>query len=459
MSDIYLIEVFRQTIEMCNSTEKLKQSICHSIQNQIIYWEEDSIPQTNPRFSQPAKLILSGRRSFEAASQYAKKDKRVAVLNFGSSIQPGGGVRRGTKTQEESLCRLSTLYPALSDNDTAMQFYRKHLELIKSGKMGRENRSDCIFTPSVVVFRNDSLRHEMLDTDDWYSVDIITCAAPDQRYLPNEKMYRPTDEELFDLLRFRIEKILSVAAAHDEDVLILGAFGCGAFGNPPEIVARAFESSIEKYCYSFESIEFAIYHTSASSHNYTAFQKINRIKEFIPKQEESFTSSVVLPSEYRNLDAERITNTLISTSRLVQLNDCYVQGGKGRYERGKAFGYGFYKQLMNRLICLNLKHNYKAAAILFIINRGYGTLDNPTLLDHYREIQNLQFTKRGHYLLMDDLGYQWANYASENDTRKAYYISDIQNLLDISRNEFIRTNGAPEIHSLLKVLYALQCLS
>lgn len=78
-------------------------------------------------------------------------------------------------------------------------------------------------------------------------MDVITCAAPNLRLQPSNYMnpghgtpVRLTREQIRTLHLQRARKILSVAAIHGAEVLILGAFGCGAFCNPPEVVAGAF---------------------------------------------------------------------------------------------------------------------------------------------------------------------------------------------------------------------------
>ena len=81
-------------------------------------------------------------------------------------------------------------------------------------------------------------------------------------------------------MKRRIERILAIAAFKRADVLILGAFGCGAFGNPPEIVAKAFEAALENYKKHFETVEFAVYCRDTEASNYLEFLKINGI---IPK--------------------------------------------------------------------------------------------------------------------------------------------------------------------------------
>ena len=69
-----------------------------------------------------------------------------------------------------------------------------------------------------------------------------------------------------------IRNILEVAAANDVDILVLGAFGCGAFCNPPEVVARVFRRITAEYRHCFETIEYAVYHTEREMANYQAFR-------------------------------------------------------------------------------------------------------------------------------------------------------------------------------------------
>ena len=54
----------------------------------------------------------------------------------------------------------------------------------------------------------------------------------------------------------RVKKILDVAAKEKAEVLILGAWGCGAFRNDPVVVSRAFHSLLKNY--NFEVVEFAL---------------------------------------------------------------------------------------------------------------------------------------------------------------------------------------------------------
>jgi uncharacterized protein (TIGR02452 family) len=210
--------------------------------------EEDSIELQMPT-DVHTNYIVSGKRSFEAAEEY--KDKKVAVLNFANN-HAIGGAPFSAGAQEESLCRCSTLLPCLY----AMRepFYEKHREMYNCGEMNFMGNNDLIYTPDVVVFktdeRTDPVYPQMLPHEYWYKVNIITCAAPQLR----SNVTLPENYE--EVIRSRVKRILDVAAKEDNQVIILGAWGCGAFKNPIEIVAKAFVELVKTY--GFETVEFAL---------------------------------------------------------------------------------------------------------------------------------------------------------------------------------------------------------
>ena len=91
------------------------------------------------------------------------------------------------------------------------------------------------------------------------------------------KQSKLTPAELETLLATRIRRIFEVAVANENEVLILGAFGCGAFRNPPEIVAKVFYNVMQDYLEYFDTIEYAVYHTEREVANYEAFKRIMNV--------------------------------------------------------------------------------------------------------------------------------------------------------------------------------------
>ena len=270
-----LINIFNDTEKLCRSNEKLAASIKETIAHQYVVPESEKAikkPEIH-RFDTPAEIIVSQRRSFEAAKRYS--DDRVCVLNFASSTHVGGGVTTGAGAQEECLCRCSTLYFAIGDNETKKKFHDTHYRYLKSGRINSLYNDDCIYSPGITVFKSDIELPKLMPENEWYNVDVITCAAPNlnSRY---EKIFI-SDKVLKELHKKRARRILDIAVSEGEDVIILGAFGCGAFRNPPEVVAQAYREVIDDYKYDFKTIEFAVYcPPQRGSGNYHAFKRAFR---------------------------------------------------------------------------------------------------------------------------------------------------------------------------------------
>ena len=270
-------EIFRDTERRYTSDPALMSAVQQSTKNQVFIAESENVIVPSAYKIETAKVVVRGKRSLEAAEVYAKQGKKVCVLNFASSVCPGGGVTYGSQAQEESLCRVSSLYTALSAR-SAKSFYERHWEMIRAGEMKRENRDDCIYTPGVVVVREDAGDERMLETERRYAADVITCAAPDLRRTSDGSEYAPTRDELLALLTRRWRRIMAVAAANGAEVLVFGAFGCGVFANPPQLVAEAFERAAEGIDRCFETIEFAVYSRDENSPNYRAFAALAGVR-------------------------------------------------------------------------------------------------------------------------------------------------------------------------------------
>lgn len=267
-------EIFKDTEQMYRSNETLKATVINSIENQKLILADETVDY-EVAGNRAGKVVVSGKRTLEASESYAKLGKRVCVLNFASATNPGGGVVHGSSAQEEAICRCSTLYPCLNTREMWNKFYGPHREADSP-----LYNDDCICTPAVKVFKSDIRFPELLLKEDWWNVDVITCAAPNLRNIPSNRMNpnagsKKADisyEELKALHRSRIQRIFEVAMANEEEVLILGAFGCGAFCNPPELVAEVFAEITEKYRRYFDMIEYAVFHTERETANYEAFK-------------------------------------------------------------------------------------------------------------------------------------------------------------------------------------------
>lgn len=262
------VAIFEDTQRLSKSIPALRDAIKASTAHQKIIMESDRFDPVTPRFDMPAKITVSRNRTFEAAGYHP--GKKVCVLNFASATNPGGGVAWGSTAQEECLCRCSTLYANLTAPAVWKPFYEAHRQ-----QNNPLYNDDAIYTPNVIVFKSDSREPELLPENQWQPVNVITCAAPNLRPdRDGHQRIRISNQALHQLHVKRMYRILDIAAANENDVVILGAYGCGAFKNPPDVVARAMKQAISAYRHHFEAIEFAVYCSPRDDQNFRVFQQV-----------------------------------------------------------------------------------------------------------------------------------------------------------------------------------------
>lgn len=265
------VQVFNDTIYSIATNKKLKEKTYASIKSQKLIKEEDVVFYNGKKYEIPCKIYVTTNRTMEAAHDYL--NKKVAVLNFASATTPGGGVKKGSSAQEEALCRVSNLYLCLTDKKLWNTFYQKNRDA-----KNNIHTDDIIYTPNVIVLKDDDLNS--YNESDWFSVDVITCAAPNLRERPensfNKDLGAPislTEEELYKVHYKRAIKIMEVASSENVEVLILGAFGCGAFKNDPSVVAKAYKDALENFRFAFKEVEFAVYCSPRDPTNFNEFKK------------------------------------------------------------------------------------------------------------------------------------------------------------------------------------------
>ena len=268
--------VFQDTQAWIKSDPDLSASIPIAKKKTELFYEDD-YPQFDDSNIKDTDISVSTDRSYQAAMRLYKEypDAKIAVMNFANAFQAGGGVIDGASAQEECLCRTSTLYPLLYRRSLRDTFYKHH-----NDKKTPKASDSLLYTEGVIICKTDEDLPKRMPKEDWVTVDVITIAAPDLRRKSNQ--YVPlvdggsymNNAELFGYQVKRIIHMLTCAAAKKADILVLGAFGCGAFENDPEVVANAFKTAIGVFPKVFEQIEFAVYCSPRDSQNFDVFKKI-----------------------------------------------------------------------------------------------------------------------------------------------------------------------------------------
>lgn len=248
--------------EAGNARHDLEALVAAAVSATRFYDLDDVAALQSPaRVDAAGHIEVVAQSTLQAMQEMTCDGIRIAALNFASARNPGGGFLGGAQAQEESLARSSGLYPCLLRAAPFYQAHRRERDLRYSHRM--------ILSPNVPFFRNDA--GDLLEAP--YVADIITAAAPNFGAV-GANQARDL-ESVPRVLHERADRVLALAARHGHTHLVLGAWGCGVFRNPPSTVAGAFATLLRAggpyYCV-FAKVRFAIYDRSQSREVIAAFQ-------------------------------------------------------------------------------------------------------------------------------------------------------------------------------------------
>ena len=189
------------------------------------------------------------------------------LLNMACNFIPGGGVEEGYGAQEHSLFRRSNYF----------QHLKSHFYPIDGG----------IYSPNVVIFKaSEADEYELYEIPEkMCMVAVAAIEYPKVDLIDNKYIYRNHDREK---MLYKIWIILTIAAKFKHDCVILGAFGCGSYRNPPEEVALLFKEALNSPQFKgrFLKIIFATFNANQDNSNTMPFatifeQNITYHKEFL----------------------------------------------------------------------------------------------------------------------------------------------------------------------------------
>ena len=178
--------------------------------------------------------------TISAIIKYSSLGYNVCALNFADGMQPGGLVRYGARTQEECICRCSNLYQSLDSDESLNKYYNYNRSIYSSRGMTFSDR--IIYSPRVTVFKD--AQYNIINS---VHCDILSCPAPVNK----------NQENYYKIVENRIRGMLKVMSYKSNDVIILGAWGCGAYGGNPTTVGSAFAKVLSEI-HSFKKVVFAI---------------------------------------------------------------------------------------------------------------------------------------------------------------------------------------------------------
>lgn len=183
--------------------------------------------------------------SVDAARMLALEGKdRIAILNFASAKNPGGGFLNGAMAQEESLAASGGLYETLTAHP---EYYR-----INRACPSMMYTDYAIYSPEVVFFRDGGFR--LLEEP--FTASVLTMPAVNM----GQVVLKGEDPDMAEnVMRHRMALVLAILAEKGCRHLVLGAYGCGVFRNDPEKIAAWWKELLtERFNGCFDTVVFAV---------------------------------------------------------------------------------------------------------------------------------------------------------------------------------------------------------
>jgi len=224
-----------------------------------------------------AVVTFSTRSTADALLHFSRdRNMQVCALNFANGSQVGGGYKTGAVAQEEDLCRrIPNLYTTLYN--AKLSGHYPFGPTTCSSRENPERYSDVLFTPGLVIARkSESELYELLpEQEQARNVSLVTAASPN---IPQKEILD------YPLMYNTVKAIFTVPRLMQPEtkVLILGAWGCGAFGGDPERVCQLFLEALQKDGLGqlYEEIHFAIPCFDPKDKNGEIFRKVFRANNF-----------------------------------------------------------------------------------------------------------------------------------------------------------------------------------
>lgn len=193
--------------------------------------------------------------TLDMAEEYFRQKLNPLVLNMASKFKPGGGVVKGAAAQEECIFRRS---------NAVLTHYPKWYPL---------EDNEVIYSPKVTIIK-DREYNNLEQTDYWTTAMLAVAAIKNPTTIDGEY----ADENSKNLMRQKINAIFQIAIQHGHDSLVLGALGCGAYKNPPHIIAEIFKEALKVWSPYFKRIGFAVLaNNQQGEQNLEIFTKILKI--------------------------------------------------------------------------------------------------------------------------------------------------------------------------------------
>lgn len=262
-------------------------------------YSEEFHPDVNKIYD--TKVYVINEDCLVLARDLGLDGNKVAVLNMCSYKSPGGSAWNGKCGQEEYLVNCSDYYKDLLRYGC---FAEKYSLRPAEKKYPLDLRYGGVFTRGVTVFRDSAdAGFRLLETP--FKVCMIgvpALSSPETVLVENEPRMVERD---VDIIKDKIRTIFNIAVEQGIRSLVLGAWGCGGYRNPPKHAAEIFKEMLEEYKGVFRDVYFAIKDTYVKG-NYQVFRNVLTQKTYPDI------------SKYNSADIESVGNIKFDIAELIK---------------------------------------------------------------------------------------------------------------------------------------------
>jgi hypothetical protein len=239
--------------------DRVNQMLIETALTNLAQWEQSA---TSPSPSVMTISVIKGDWGYVTLELTKIYGVPFTVLNMANAINFGGGYKTGAAAQEENMFRRTTCSLDRTGLDYRSDSYSSDMTDLLNGLNDR-----VYFTkePRVCFLESDDKNYKHLDPTEIFPFYELRSAAED---ISKGKTFDYGDCDR------RIRAQLDTLQANGITHVVLSAFGCGAFKNPPLEVATIYRDILNESDRGFKVVVFAIYRPSYSSDNYSPFKHI-----------------------------------------------------------------------------------------------------------------------------------------------------------------------------------------
>lgn len=313
--------IFQETLQACERGYVTPNQVYVKLNHQPMLSQTvtyDQLPSLPPLVKlYKTNFAVFPEDTFQVLLRRKQEGANPVGINMANRYYIGGGVLHGSFAQEEALCRRSNHYLGLQTQPYPLPetggIYCPHVQVFRNSDPDGYAFMDKPVEVALVAMAAYQLGY---DGEDCRSLGLPFDQVPDEATL---KQHLPFVEKTKE----KIRNMLKIMAMKGHTYLVLGALGCGAFLNPPILIAELFREVFneDEFIGRFQQVDFAILKLNQKDEqNVEAFSNVCNKLNGDTEKHLRLSNKIQSLEELENLS--HIANTPIDdTEKYLRLNN------------------------------------------------------------------------------------------------------------------------------------------